>query len=84
MLQKLFYPRHVIGQALITVKPALRQAAAFSLVLNLLYLVPSLYMLQVYDRVLTSYNLTTLAMLTAIVVVAYACMACWTVRAARC
>lgn len=72
MLKKLFDPQHDIGQALITVRPALRQAAAFSLVLNLLYLVPSLYMLQVYDRVLTSYNLTTLAMLTAIVVAAYA------------
>jgi PrtD family type I secretion system ABC transporter len=36
----------------------------FGLVLNGLLLVPSLYMLQVYDRVLTSRSLETLAMLT--------------------
>lgn len=39
-------------------------AAAFSMVINLLMLVPSLYMLQVYDRVLTSRSLDTLLMLT--------------------
>ena len=38
--------------------------AAFSLAVNLLMLVPSLYMLQVYDRVLASRNDTTLLMLT--------------------
>ena len=35
----------------------------FSAAINLLMLVPSLFMLQVYDRVLASGNLTTLAML---------------------
>lgn len=39
---------------------------AFSLVINLLMLAPSLYMLQVYDRVLASRNTTTLLMLTLI------------------
>ena len=36
----------------------------FSAIINLLMLVPSLYMLQVYDRVLASRNETTLLMLT--------------------
>jgi ATP-binding cassette subfamily C exporter for protease/lipase len=46
------------------VKPIFFVAAAFSMVVNLLMLVPSLYMLQVYDRVLTSRSLDTLLMLT--------------------
>ena len=44
---------------------------AFSLVINLLLLVPAIYMLQIYDRVLTSRNVTTLAMLTLIMVGLY-------------
>ena len=40
----------------------------FSMVMNLLLLVPSIYMLQVYDRVLPSRNETTLWMLTALAV----------------
>jgi ATP-binding cassette subfamily C exporter for protease/lipase len=40
--------------------------AVFSGFLNLLMLAPSIYMLQVYDRVLASRNETTLAMLTLI------------------
>jgi ATP-binding cassette subfamily C exporter for protease/lipase len=39
---------------------------AFSFVINILLLVPSIYMLQVYDRALTSRNETTLLMLTII------------------
>jgi PrtD family type I secretion system ABC transporter len=39
-------------------------AGAFSFVINTLLLAPSIYMLQVYDRVLTSRNATTLLMLT--------------------
>jgi len=44
---------------------------AFSFAINLLLLVPAIYMLQIYDRVLTSRNLTTLAMLTLIMVGLY-------------
>lgn len=40
---------------------------AFSCVINLLMLAPTVYMLQVYDRVLASRNTTTLLMLTLIV-----------------
>lgn len=39
--------------------------------INMLALVPSIYMLQVYDRVLQSRNVTTLLMLTLILVVFY-------------
>ena len=42
--------------------------AAFSCVINLLMLAPSLYMLQVYDRVLASRNETTLWMLSLLLV----------------
>jgi ATP-binding cassette subfamily C exporter for protease/lipase len=40
--------------------------ALFSGVINLLMLVPSIYMMQVFDRVLTSRNVTTLLMLSLI------------------
>jgi ATP-binding cassette subfamily C exporter for protease/lipase len=53
-----------IQQTLLTSRSALRSVAAFSGVINLLMLVPSLYMLQVYDRVLSSSNEVTLLMLT--------------------
>ena len=43
-------------------------AALFSLFINLLMLVPPLYMLQIYDRVLASRSESTLVMLTVIVV----------------
>lgn len=53
-----------IKQALAASRGAVRSVAAFSGVINLLMLVPSLYMLQVYDRVLSSANEVTLLMLT--------------------
>ena len=49
-------------------RSALLSAALFSLFLNLLMLVPSLYMLQVYDRVLSTGSVPTLLMLTLITV----------------
>jgi PrtD family type I secretion system ABC transporter len=50
-------------------------AAAFSLAINLLYLAGSLYMLQVYDRVLPSGSGLTLLMLTLLLLVAYLALA---------
>jgi len=44
-------------------RPYFVSAAAFSLLLNLLLLVPALFMLQVFDRVLTSRSVETLVML---------------------
>lgn len=48
----------------------------FSGVSSLLVLVPTLFMLQVYDRVLNSRNLSTLGWLLVIVLFAYAVMEC--------
>lgn len=49
--------------------------ALFSAVINLLYLAPSLYMLQVYDRVLASRSEMTLLMLSMLVIGLYLLMA---------
>lgn len=59
-------PRNDIDAALLAYRKVFWSLAIFSGVINLLVLVPSLYMMQVYDRVLTSRNETTLLMLTAI------------------
>ena len=50
-------------------------AAVFSALVNLLYLAPTLYMLQVYDRVVPTGGLTTLGLITAVAVFALACLA---------
>lgn len=50
--------------ALAANKKTFRSVAVFSAVINLLMLVPAIYMLQVYDRVLSSGNQWTLLMLT--------------------
>lgn len=59
------------AQTLRGLRPGLIAAAAVSAVISLLMLTGSLYMLQVYDRVLASGSLPTLAGLFAIVVVLY-------------
>ena len=75
MASRLSLPRDEIVQALLSFKQAFRSVGMFSMVVNLLMLVPSIYMLQVYDRVLASRNSYTLLMLTLIVVGAYIIMA---------
>ena len=57
-------PKTEIAQALVDLKGAFRTVGIFSAIINLLLLIPALYMLQVYDRVLASRNETTLLMLT--------------------
>lgn len=54
--------------ALAACRASFMSAAFFSLFVNLLMLVPAVYMLQVYDRVLVSGSESTLLMLTLIVV----------------
>lgn len=71
MLSRLTSPTDPIGQALAGFRSAFRSVGVFSAVINLLMLVPSLYMLQVYDRVMTSQNETTLLMLTLMVLGAF-------------
>lgn len=53
------------------IKPILPTLVLFSMVLNVLMLAPSIYMLQVYDRVLSSQNQFTLLAITAIILVVY-------------
>ncbi|KAF1052068.1 MAG: Type I secretion system ATP-binding protein PrsD [Stenotrophomonas maltophilia] len=67
-------PRNEILASLATFRPALRSVALFTAVINLLMLAPSLYMLQVYDRVLGSGNEMTLLMLTLMVLGLYLLM----------
>ncbi|MBD9357385.1 type I secretion system permease/ATPase [Methylomonas albis] len=63
-----------LEQALKECKGAFFSAAGFSMVINLLMLVPSIYMLQVYDRVVPTGNKSTLLMLTLIVFVLFLTM----------
>ena len=57
-----------------TLKPVLMRAAGFSMVISLLALSPTVYMLEVYDRVVNSRSGGTLVMLTVMVILAYAMM----------
>ncbi|MHB9139875.1 MAG: type I secretion system permease/ATPase [Victivallaceae bacterium] len=74
MIPKLKIPQNEIVKILLEFKGAFRSVGVFSAIINLLMLVPALYMLQVYDRVLASGNETTLLMLTLMMLVAYLCM----------
>ncbi len=74
MFSSLKLPNNEIGQALAGFRGAFRSVGVFSAIINLLMLVPSLYMLQVYDRVLSSRNETTLIMLTVMVLGTYMLM----------
>lgn len=56
-----------LQEAIDSIKPALKRVALFGLGVNLLSLAPTLYMLEVYDRVVNSRSLTTLLMLTILV-----------------
>lgn len=66
-MKKHLQPRTELSAVLFSMRRYFMIAGAFSLVINLLALTPSIYMLQVYDRVLASRNEMTLLMLTLIV-----------------
>jgi ATP-binding cassette subfamily C exporter for protease/lipase len=55
-------------------KPVIFKAIGFSTLISLLALAPTVYMLEVYDRVVNSRSGMTLAMLTVMIVLAYAVM----------
>ena len=67
-------PETELARVLLGFKRIFATVGVFSAIINLLLLVPALYMLQVYDRVLASRNETTLLMLTLMVVGAYLLM----------
>jgi ATP-binding cassette subfamily C exporter for protease/lipase len=71
MKNKFLTKKNEIEQALLGFKSTFWTVGAFSAISNLLMLTPSLYMLQVYDRVLQSRNEITLIMLTVLMLGAY-------------
>lgn len=66
--------RSDLVKALTLCKSAFISAAFFSLLINFLMITPSVYMMQVYDRVVTTGNLSTLTMLTLILMVFFITM----------
>ena len=54
----------IVAQALRECRPHFMAAAGFSLLINILYLAPTLYMLQVYDRVVPTGGRATLFFIT--------------------
>lgn len=68
-------PQGELIDALLKFKSAFRSVGIFSFIVNMLMLVPSIYMLQVYDRALPSRNETTLLMLTLIMLGLFTLMA---------
>ncbi|HEV7229259.1 type I secretion system permease/ATPase [Brevundimonas sp.] len=64
-----------LAEALKACRTHLIWAAAFSALVNLLYLTPTIYMLQVYDRVVPTGGITTLLLVTAVAVFALATLA---------
>lgn len=65
-MKKAMTPRTELAEVLFSFRRVFYTAGLFSMFINVLGLVPSIYMLQVYDRVLQSRNMTTLVMLTLI------------------
>jgi len=71
-----FSPRiSMVRDLLHRFRPCLVWAGLFSVAVNLLMLVPALYMLQLFDRVITSRSSETLLLLTIAAVIALAIMA---------
>ena len=64
-----------LAEAVRACRKHLIAAALFSALINLLYLAPTLYMLQVYDRVVPTRGHLTLALLTLALVFALGCLA---------
>lgn len=74
MLNFLKLPKGEVAKVFDGFKANYFTIAILSAIINVIMLVPSLYMLQVYDRVLSSRNESTLLLLTLIIVVAYLVM----------
>lgn len=60
-----------LKQALLAHAPSIRRVFYFGFFTNLMLLAPSWYMLEVYDRVINSRNVTTLVMLTLLIIFIY-------------
>lgn len=62
--------------ALRVCRPYFAWALAFSALVNILYLAPTLYMMQVYDRVVPTGGLVTLGLITVVTMLTLATLAC--------
>jgi ATP-binding cassette, subfamily C, bacterial exporter for protease/lipase len=67
-------PPSELALAFAPLKPVIVKAIGFSTLISLLALMPTVYMLEVYDRVVNSRSGMTLLMLTMLIVLAYAVM----------
>lgn len=68
LLSSKILPRSELANVLYSMRRIFMAAGLFSFFINALMLVPAIYMMQIYDRVLASRNPMTLLMLTLIVV----------------
>ncbi|WP_372720731.1 type I secretion system permease/ATPase [Immundisolibacter sp.] len=68
-------PQSELAEALFSLRRLFVTTGGFSFIINMLLLVPAIYMLQIYDRVLSSRSESTLLMLTVVVLGLYALMA---------
>ena len=75
MKRPLFFERSELSRSLWAFRREFIWVGVFSLVANLLMLTPSIYMLQIFDRVLTSRSELTLIVVTTFLVVFIAAMA---------
>ncbi|MDD1605828.1 MAG: type I secretion system permease/ATPase [Methylococcaceae bacterium] len=64
-------PRSELAEAIYYCRDSFKSAAFFSFFINMLMLFPSIYMMQVYDRVLGSNSTSTLLMLTLLAVLLF-------------
>ncbi len=73
-MQNTFSARSELTAALWSLRRTFFITGGFSFVINMLLLVPAIYMLQIFDRVLASRNTSTLLMLTLLILGLYALM----------
>lgn len=67
-------PPSELALAFEPLRPDIYRAVGYSTLISLLALAPTVYMLEVYERVVNSRSVTTLTMLTIMIVLAYAVM----------
>lgn len=69
-----FSERSELAKILVSFKREFLWAGAFSFLINLLLLTPTIYMLQIYDRILAGKSVMTLIFLSAMIVMLYMVM----------